>query len=297
MTPPVAGANGAAAGARDARIELVRMEAVLDDMRHAKVITLAAFSLRRDSVIVRSLEAASARGSRVSVVLARGFGVYSPQNSETARELAKHAVRVHLVGLSQRPTHIKAAILDGRLYLSDRNWTSRSTDAVVIRDSIPGDRYLIERSFAGQSGANDHLWTRKGEALVAEAGVLATAHSHHVRVASESFGMGTPVYRQLIQRRKRGDAVSLLIARSEYVHGRREKEAAAHLAAAGVEIRLSSTNEKMAIDGATVWIGSANATAGLPEQLEFGMVLTSGTIAEQLQKQFDREWKNAGAAG
>jgi hypothetical protein len=278
------------------KVDLVDMGTVLFAVGHAKTITLAAFSLRHDATIVRALEAASARGARVSVVLARGFGFYSQQNAETTRELSAHGVRVHRVGFSQRPTHIKAAVLDGQLYLSDRNWTSRSADAIVVHDSIPGDRVLIERSFLGRSAANDHLWTRKADALWAEANMLATAHSRAIRVSTESFGLDTAVYRRLVQRRKAGDDVSLLIARSEYAHNWAEHMAVAPLLAIGVRVRLSSSNEKMAIDGAMVWIGSANATKGLPNQLEFGIVITSSSVAEQLRKQFDEEWKKASPA-
>jgi hypothetical protein len=293
--PLVAAARVVNAGPADANVELVSMDTVFDAMRHARTITLAAFSLRRESMVVRTLESASARRARVSVVLARGFGIYARQNSETARELAAHGVRVRILPLSRRPTHIKAAILDGQVYLSDRNWTSRSSEELVIHDSVPGDRVLVERSLLGQSGANGHLWTRKADALLAEAGMLASAHSHRIRVSSESFGLGTPVYRQLVQRKKVGDEVLLLIARSEYARSRVEREAVSRLLVAGVKIRLSSSNEKMAVDGDTVWMGSANATAGVPDQLDFGMVVTSGMIAARLQKQFDEEWERGGA--
>jgi hypothetical protein len=281
------------AGASDPRVELASTATVLNGMKHARTITLAAFALRGDAQVVRTLESAAGRGARVSVVLARGFGVYSGQNAQTARELAAHGVRVHLVRPSQGHTHIKAAIVDGQVYLSDRNWTSRSADALVIHDSIPGDRILIEKAFLGRSAGNDHLWTRKADALSAEADMLATRHSRRLRVSSESFGGGTEVYRRLMERRKSGDDVLLLVARSEYAHSRPEQEAVSALRQIGVKIRLSSSNEKFAIDGEAVWMGSANATAGLPNQLDFGMVVTSGAIAERLTKQFDREWDRA----
>lgn len=283
------------AGSAAPKIDLVSARTVLGDITHAKVITLAAFSLQRNAAIVRTLESASDRGARVSVVLARGFGFYSRQNAETMRDLAMHGVRVHIAGVSQHSTHIKAVVLDGRLYLSDRNWTWRSTDAIVISDSLPGDRVLVERSLSGQSGANDHLWTRKADALWAEANVLAVAHSHVIRVSSESFGGGTAVYARLVQRKKAGDEVRLLIAGSEYVRSQAEQRAVSGLLMLGVQIRLSSSNEKMAIDGTSVWMGSANATAGLRNQLDFGMVVSSNSIATRLREQFDHEWKNAAA--
>jgi hypothetical protein len=152
-----------------------------------------------------------------------------------------------------------------------------------------------QRSLFGQSGANNRLWTRKAAALRAEADMLAVAHSHRIEISSQAFSVATPVFGQLEQRRKAGDEVLLLIGRSEYARSPAAREAAARLAKAGVAIRLSSSNAKMAIDGDTVWIGSANATGSVPDQRDFGMVVTSSAIAAQLRKQFDDEWNKADA--
>jgi phosphatidylserine/phosphatidylglycerophosphate/cardiolipin synthase-like enzyme len=285
------GLSGAAQA--NPQVEIVARRFVFDAITHARTITLAAFSMRANSTIVRRLEAAAGRGARVSVVLSRGFGIYSRGNAETARHLMAHGVRVHLVTQARPGTHIKAAILDGQLYLSDRNWSSRVGDEIVVHDVIPGDRTLIERALLGEARSNDHLWTRKADALVAEAQMLHTVRSRRVRLSSESFSAGTPVYEELLRRQAAGTTVLLLIASSEFRHSHSEQVAITRLTVAGVEVRLSVSNEKMAIDGDHVWIGSANATRGLPNQIEFGMIIGDSAIARRLMNQFDREWKVA----
>jgi hypothetical protein len=56
-----------------------------------------------------------------------------------------------------------------------------------------------------------------------------------------------------------------------YYRSRREPAELADLAASGVMVRTSNADEKFAVDGDAVWIGSANATHGVPNQIDFGL--------------------------
>ena len=284
-----AAATPAAVGA----IDLRSIDDVFERMRTAHVITLSAFSLSARSLVVERLDAAAARGARVAVALDRGFGFYVPANAIAATVLRAHGVRVHVVG-GTHSTHIKAAVLDGETFLSDRNWAAADpAESLVIRDTVAGDRILVERAMLGLTGGNDHLWTRKADALGAEARMLRAGHDRVACVASESFGKGTPVYDALLQIAGGNARVRLLVALSEYRRGDSERRAVAALIARGVEVRLGHADEKFAVNGSHVWIGSANATAGLPDQVDFGIVAADAAIAKTLVDRFDAQWRRA----
>jgi phosphatidylserine/phosphatidylglycerophosphate/cardiolipin synthase-like enzyme len=275
--------------------ELVTMATVFDGISRAETITLSAYSLEPTALVVRSLEAASDRGARVSVALSRGFGMYVRENVDTAAELAGHGVRVHVLESTTRATHMKAVILDGNLYLSDRNWTARPGEEIVLHDTIPGDRTLVERAVLGESSHNDHLWTGKAEALAAEADMLSHAQSHKVDVETESFSDSSPVFAELKSLATSGHDVDLIVAESEYEHRPSERASLHALVESGVKLCLLNSDEKFAVAGSAVWIGSANATGGAPSQIEFGVRLDDESIADKVSAQFDREWKMAEA--
>ncbi len=266
------------------------MATVFDGISHAETITLTAYSLEPTAMVVRALEAASNRGAHVSVALSRGFGIYVRENADTAAALAAHGVRVHVLESTTQSTHMKAVILDGNLYLSDRNWSTRAGEEIVLHDTMPGDRTLVERAVLGESSHNDHLWTNKAEALAAEADMLSRAQSHRVEVETESFSGSSPIYEQLKSLATDGHDVDLIVAESEYAHRPSERASLASLAASGVSVRLLNSNEKFAVTGNAVWIGSANATGGAPNQIEFGVLLEDESIAEKVSAQFDHEW-------
>ncbi|MEA2720835.1 MAG: PLD-like domain, partial [Candidatus Eremiobacteraeota bacterium] len=145
----------------------------------------------------------------------------------------------------------------------------------------------------GQRDPKQQPSLRKADALDAEARLLDIADAGTVRVASESFGSGTPVYERLLRLKRSGRDVELLLSRSEYEKSAPEREAVSRLAETGVEVRLSSTTEKIAIVGTTVWVGSANATAGSADQPGFGFIIADKPVAERFSDQFDRAWSMA----
>ncbi|MGB8203491.1 MAG: phospholipase D-like domain-containing protein [Candidatus Baltobacteraceae bacterium] len=269
------------------------MSTVLDGISRARTITLTAYSLEPTATVVHDLEVAADRGARVSVALSRGFGIYVRENEETATELGGHGIRVHVLESATQATHMKAVMLDGNLYLSDRNWAREPGEEIVLLDRIPGDRTLIERAVLGETGNNDHLWTRKADALAAEADMLSQSQSRRVQVESESFSGSSPIFEQLKNLAAMGDDVDLIVAESEYNRRPSERATLGSLAASGVKVRLLNSDEKFAVAGSAVWIGSANATGGAPGQIDFGLVLRDESIAQELSGQFDREWQQA----
>jgi PLD-like domain len=231
----------------------------------------------------------------VRVVLdGHAFGAAQRANLATGLELRAAGVQVEY---TQEPLHMKAAIVDNAMYLSDRNWTTRARSEIVVADAIPADRPVVSQAIFGKAGANGHLWTRKADALAAEARLLTKNASHDVAVETESFGSGTSVYDALLTRRKRGDRVRLIVAKLEMRQKNSSPEHAAitRLTAAGVEVRVGNSGEKIALDGENGWLGSANATRGLPNQIDWGMT-TTATDTETLRRQFEENW-NAASGG
>jgi phosphatidylserine/phosphatidylglycerophosphate/cardiolipin synthase-like enzyme len=269
-------------------IGLVPAGTVFARLRSVRTATVAVYALGPTSNMTSAIVAAADRGAQISVALGRGaFGGAEADNAATAALLAQHRVRVHL---SPTTSHIKAAILDGAVYLSDRNFASSSSETIVVLDTVPGDRELVERAILGQTGGNDHLWTRKADALEAEARVLRARASRSVVVSTESFGAGTSVFAALLERRRAGDRVRLLVGQQEYRDQPTTRHAVAALLAAGVEVRTSAANEKYLVDGNDVWFGSANATRGRPDQVDFGIATQDRNLAIALSSQFDGEW-------
>lgn len=290
---PVQASNSVEDRTLSTGFESVAMSTVFDGISRAETITLTAYSLKPTASVVRALAAASDRGAHVSVALSRGFGMYVRENADTAAELTAHGVRVHVLEGTTQSTHMKAVILDGNLYLSDRNWAARPGQEIVLRDTIPGDRTLVERAVLGETGHNDHLWTGKAEALEAEAGMLSRTQSHKVDLETESFSESSPIYEQLKNLATSGHEVHLIVAESEYNHRPSERASLNALAASGVSVRLLNSNEKFAVTGNAVWIGSANATGGAPNQIEFGVLLEDESIANKISAQFERQWATA----
>jgi hypothetical protein len=62
---------------------------------------------------------------------------------------------------------------------------------------------------------------------------------------------------------------------------------------AGVEIRLGCAAEKLCIAGDAGWLGSANASAGRPETLDWGFRTRAPALVADLAQRFERRWQTA----
>ena len=275
----------ASTSASDLGLTITSVRDLNREIATAHRVTIAAFTLFPNQATTRALVAARLRGARVVVILApNAFGAARRANQRTASLLRSAGV---VVQRARADTHLKAALTDGTTWLSDTNF---SAAGYVIRDTIPGDATIVADAVAGRPASNDHLWTTKAGALAAEARVVMTRASRSLDVASESFGGGTALYRALLWRARIGDRVRLLVAAREERRSRRERRALARLTAAGVQVRLDSDDAKEAVDGADVWLGSANGTAALPGQIESGLALRSAAIAAAVRERFSQDW-------
>ena len=270
---------------------LLDVRDVIAAVGQAQTVTLSAYTLSAQGKMGGALLAAAARGARVSVALdGNAFGAAARSNAKTIAAFRGRGIRVHV---TERPLHLKAAVVDATVFLSDRNWTDGRGREVVIRDPYSGDRLLVERAILGDAANNDHLWLRKADALAAEARLVAQRATSEVRVESESFGAGTPLFDALLARARAHDSVHLIVAAFEYRRSSSEQRAVAELMREGVSVRIGTSGEKLALDGSNAWIGSANATHGLPNQIDFGFIFHNREIAAQLRAQYEENWNAA----
>ncbi len=278
----------------DSGIRLVPISDVFERLDTANNVLFTAYALQPGSDIVRRLQDAASHGAHVSVGLdADAFNNARSTNDAVASELELSAIEVHKIPTS----HIKAAFLDDAMYLSDRNWPSTSNEQIVVEDTNRSDRRIVSTAvLGGRLGSNDHLWTRKADALKAEAAVILSRTSNEVDVESETFGAGTPVFDAILSRVANGDVVKVLFAFSDFERSAIARHAVASLEARHVEVRLTRANEKFAIEGYNCWFGSANATHELPNQIDFGIAMRDVRIASRLHSKFESEWSTAIAA-
>ena len=296
QTPPnyaasLAVANATDANASDAGISLVSTDALTRAIRDARTVDLAAYTLTPGMATTRALIDAADRGAKVSVQLdGFAFGEAERWNRETLPLLRSHGISAKV---TQQELHLKAAIVDGVPYLSDRNF---ARGGITVRDDIPEDRPVIVGAMHGAFEENDHLWMTKASAVVHEARVLSTRSTRYVKLSSESFGCGTPVYDQLRSRAELGDQVRVLVTQREFASTPAEQTCLRDLANLGVYVRVGTSNDKLALDGDDIWVGSANATAGVGEQIEWGLAMRSSVIAAAARQEFERQWQMASPA-
>jgi len=297
--------NRYAASASVGPISLTDVSRLIDQIRHASTVEVAAYELSPWSDMTKALTAAADRGASVDVVVGGGaFGQAKDDNVATLTALSYHGCildngannltlakcRLHI---TPNPQHVKVAVVDGEVYVSDRNFTAHTRSELVVHDQLPGDRLVFERAVLGDAGGNEHLWTTKRDALAAEGRMLFDRRSREVRTETESFGPGTSVYRGLLARARAGDRVRLIVSRVEYNNSSAERHAVADLRNVGADVRVGRSNEKMTVDGDNVWMGSTNATAALPDQIDWGMMFRDASLASKLSSQFDRNWDDA----
>jgi hypothetical protein len=86
----------------------------------------------------------------------------------------------------------------------------------------------------------------------------------------------------LEQRARAGDDVTLVVAAAEYRESRTEQRTLSELARAGVHVCLGRSDEKIAIDGAAGFAGSANQSAGWGDQVDWGVVFANPDVIATL---------------
>ena len=274
--------------------------AFLDACDHARSVTLSAYVLPQR--VADRLARAARHGVAVTVKVAARPFADSPQELHALEAQNRHAVATieraggHGMLLPQsKPLHMKAAVLDGSVaYLDDRNWADGGSQT-ILRDDDPQDVAVVASALDGTAEHNDHLATLKPDSAALESALIDAARAP-LAVESESFGFG-PVHDALLRAGQRGVAVRLLVADREVqaalVKPSREFKAIRDLEGAGVEVRVASSDEKMAFTDKVGWVGSTNATSTdrlSARQLDWGMRTRDPRILEALRTTFATTW-------
>ncbi len=281
-------------------IILSSADEVVAALHTARNIALAAYTLRPGPV-ERALIAAARRGAHVRVRLeGRPFndaqGQLLTENRHTVAALRAAGADARLVDEkagSGAPLHAKAAVVDERVFLDDRNWADDGAETIV-QDTFTADRDAAKDAVQDE-GDSPERWfaTRKHDALTLEARLLRGAlKDEDVVVESESFGTANGVYSALDALARSGARPRLLVSSRDLVENVRERKALDTLQRDGVQVRTIDSDEKFALAGSRAWLGSANATAAFakPDQIDWGVRTDDGALIAHLRKTFEDRW-------
>jgi hypothetical protein len=190
---------------------------------------------------------------------------------------------------------MKAAVVDGDAFLDDRNWPDDGRD-FIVRTRDADDVAAVASALQGAPLGDGHLQTRKAQALAQEAHLIYATPAHAIDCESESFGFST-VYAALKARASKDDSVRLLVSARDLQGGAntRELEALHKLAQAGVSVRVGADDEKICVAGDRAWVGSANASRGAPDTIDWGMRTSQPAVVSALRDRFERNWNAATA--
>jgi hypothetical protein len=266
---------------------------IADAIRRSPSAVVAAYVLSLHTQVAEALAAAGQAGGNEVLVL--DSNPYDPTGNGQIKAAdgltrsALHAAHVHVLD-SSKDMHLKAVLVLGHVFLCDRNFDDH--DSLVLASADPDDYNAVVLAIRGQMDGSEHLRVRKADALALEAQLIQSG-SGPVSFESESFGNRNPVYDALLMRAQRGDAVRMVLARAEYSTTPRERAVVGALMVAGIKVRIGSTNEKIFVESGHAWLGSANATAGVPDQTDWGYGTDDPTIRSQLQSHFDNNFQAA----
>ncbi len=197
-------------------------------------------------------------------------------------------------------------MIDDRVaYLDDRNWSDDGPQTILVDDE-PGDVAVVRDALARRASGNEHLHTVKPDSLALERRVLDDAGDAPLDVESESFGIG-PIYDALEARAAaRRGPTRLLVCDRELGEAQRrarrigpppvEIRALDRLVLDGVDVRVTTAGEKLALGDALAWVGSSNATrdwGSTARQLDWGMIVSDPAIAAELRARFQRTWETS----
>lgn len=275
----------------------VPVGAVIDALAGAGSVALSAYVLPRGSPLVGALEAAAAHGAAVRVRLpAARPGTTPPSvgrvNAGTVADLRAHGVDARLDDGVAFVRHLKAAAVDGRAFLDDRNWTR---DDVVLATDDPADVACVRAAVDGVAGTSTDLATDKRRAVAAEArAIVAAGPGDEIDVASESFGPSA-VSKALMERAAAGNCVHVVVSdRVLRSAGKAERAALGRLIERGVDVRAGPQTDKVCVAGTRAWLGSANATdSPPPDVLDWGVETSDPKLVILAERTFAAAWEHA----
>jgi len=284
-------------------ISLSSEKQVVAAIRHARSVLLTAYTLRPGRM-ADALEDAARRGTRVAVRLegrpyADTTGELAKDNRLAVKALRRLGADAKLVDTNARngpALHMKAAVCDGVAYLDDRNWPGRGD--TIVRDDFQNDAAAIEAAaFRKPAVRSEEFWTTKAQALAGERRLLESATSaKRVDMESESFGAGSGTYGALKRLAESGVPCRLIVAQRDL--NAKSERALNSLAQSGVAVRVSISDEKMAIvDGTRAWTGSANSTSSYVngDQIDWGLRTDAPDVLKHLRSRFETTWNAATA--
>jgi phosphatidylserine/phosphatidylglycerophosphate/cardiolipin synthase-like enzyme len=287
-------------GARSG-VRLSSTGAVAGAIRGADRIDFSVYTIRRDNPVVKALEAAATGGARVTVRIGEpyrdGSGDIAATNRATTRDLEQSGVRVIA---SDRIEHLKAAVVDDRLYLDGRNWTRSGRDTVVC-DERPRDvaavRHAIERGTPARSGSD--FAVGKNDALDLERALVAHTRRGRIDVESEVVTSNSRIFDELVFATRRHAHVRLVVS-SDGLFSDGEPAALRQLSRVGVDVRVAdgrsgAGGEKFCVTGRHAWVGSANLDYGGAGRgmLDWGLRTDAGAIARSLHDRFTVDWASS----
>lgn len=277
-------------------ITLSSHDAFVTALEGAHRITLSAYALTHD--MADELSACGDHGAEVHVrltahLIGDASGARAAGAARVVADLRRHGVDAALASPGDSSPHVKAAMLDGVLWLDDRNFPRKGPD-LVVRDDDPADACAATSWLDGSGAHSDRLTFTKHDALAQEAAAIAAAPHGEIDVSTEDIGTGA-VEVALRGRLTAGDHVRLLVDRAECTSPS-ARSALALLEKAGAEIRSHKALDKLAVTGDSAWMGSANATYPDPRtaaQSDWGLVTTQADAVVTLGQRFDEVWNAA----
>jgi len=289
-------------------LELSSRRELLSALARARRVDLAAYALEGRELL-EALGAAAERGAAVRVNLEAAPYARDPERAEALRAqnaaiaagLRARGVRVRLAVEPGAPLHMKAAVVDAAVFLDDRNWPAGGPDT-ILRSTSRRDVVAARAAISGCAPPVGALALRKDRALALEARLIDETRGDRVDCESESFS-ASGVYRALLAAVRNGKHVRVLVAARELhgAGGRRERASLRRLRAAGAEVRATRSDEKICVTRDAAWLGSANATAGAPHTVDWGVRTRRAADVAALAMRFEATWRAArtvaGAAG
>ena len=300
-------------------MRLSSADRLVDAIEHARDVTVLAYTLRPGRVL-GAVEDAARHGARVTVRLEgipyrdRGSSL-GRINAAATRELSSLGADVKLVYATlphRSQLHVKAALVDGALFLDDVNFTAHANET-LLRDYTPSDACMVRSALHELDGARrshgagddrrspqkavtSGFAVHKSEALALEAQTLHRAHrGEKIVVETETMGNRNPVFKELDRLGRAGFRPQVLVSNRELTGNSSERGALQRLREDGVRIGICKRSEKFAVVGRHAWIGSANATSlyPSPQQLDWGAKTTSVAIIAHLRARFAQYWQDA----
>jgi phosphatidylserine/phosphatidylglycerophosphate/cardiolipin synthase-like enzyme len=270
-------------------------------LRDAHAVSFTAYTLRPGRVL-DALDRAARNGTRVTVRLEGSIykdgGDVAEANEASIERLRAAGADAALTARAQGTTgpmlHGKMAVVDGTLFLDDRNFPSDGEDTIV-RDDFACDVAMARDAAEEREDPPTRFFSvTKRASLAAEARLIAEAQpGDSVVVETESFGGYNRVFDAIDAACARGAHVRLLVNDRCLLGNESEAAAIARLRADGAEIRTCGGDEKFAIvRGTRGWIGSANATAAFdhPDTIDWGMRTDAPDIVVHDCAAFESRW-------